>query len=232
MDRVSIILPTYNEKGNILALITRIFAVLSQANILFEIVVIDDNSPDGTGQLAENFAKTHKEVHVYIRTKDRGLGNSILLGVQKTTGSIIVGMDADFNHDPTAIPTLVRNLDTAQLVVGSRFVKGGGMEEWYRLVPTFLFNIILKCIGFPVMDNMSGFYAIRRRDLLMLNPDAIYYGYGDYHMRLVYYAKRLGYCIQEVPVYYKKRLSGKSKSNLLKMTKDYVFEAIRLTTQS
>lgn len=230
MDTVSVIIPTYNEKENIIPLLESLKTILSSAKLSYELLVVDDNSPDGTGKLASLYAQKNSYVRVFIRTKNHGLGSAILHGIRKSRGDIIVGMDADFNHDPLVIPHMIKKLKTCQLVVGSRFVRHGGMEDKLRFVPTYIFNLFLRSIGFPIMDNTSGFYAIKKTDLVLLNLAAIYYGYGDYHLRLVFRAKKAGFKICEIPVYYKKRIYGKSKSRLFSMFFSYAHEAYRLTT--
>lgn len=225
--RISLIIPTFNEKENIILLIKAIKKVLSES--VYQIVIVDDNSPDETyKEIIRNFGNK-KNIKAILRVNERGLGSSILHGIKNSDHEIIVGMDADFNHAPQIIPFLIKELENNDLVVASRFIKNGGMEEKKRLFPTLLFNKFLKHIlGFPIMDNMSGFYAIRREKLLQLPLEKVYKGYGEYHLRLVYLAKKKGFRIKEVPVYYKKRVYGKSKSNLSKMFFLYLKEAFYL----
>lgn len=226
---ISIIIPTYNERENICRLIPSILAMASNVGMETEIVIIDDNSPDKTADAIRGQFGQDKRVRVYVRKEERGLASAILHGIRKSKGEIIVGMDADFNHPPERIPYLIQALSRADLVIASRFTKGGGMEEWGRYVGTLLFNGFLKYIlGFPTMDNMSGFYAIRKNTLAELGMDAIYKGYGDYHLRLVWYAKSKGYAISEIPVFYKKRTYGDSKSQLLSLIFSYTLCAITL----
>ncbi len=225
--RLSIILPTFNEKNNVCLLIAGIKNVLS--NFEYEVIMVDDNSPDGTyKKIAEEFEKDGY-VRAILRKNERGLGTAILHGINNSRYPIIVGMDADFNHPPELIPQLLKEIENNDLIVASRFVKGGGMEEKRRYYPTLIFNNFLKHIlGFPTMDNMSGFYAVKREKLLQLPLEKIYKGYGEYHLRLVYSAKKKGFRIKEVPVVYKKRKYGKSKSNLPKMFFLYLSEALKL----
>lgn len=229
MLMISIIIPTYNERQNICHLISSILAALHTAQIEVEIVVIDDESPDKTAEAVRQRFGSNKKIAVYVRKGERGLASAILYGIRKSRGDTIVGMDADFNHPPELIPDLVKTLNNVDLVVASRFVKGGGMEEWGRYLGTLLFNVFLKYIlAFPTMDNMSGFYAIRKDSLIKLGVDAIYTGYGDYHLRLVWFAKRRGYTISEIPVFYKKRTYGTSKSHLFFLFFSYVHSALKL----
>jgi len=227
--KISIIIPTYNEKLNICLLIERIIKIIKKD---FEIIIIDDNSPDKTAKEVKIRFRNKKQVKVFIRKKERGLATAILYGINKAKGEIIVGMDADFNHPPKLIPRLIEAVKNSDLVVASRFIKGGGMEDRLRYFFTYLFNFFLKHIlGFPTMDNMSGFYAIKKEKLNLLPLKKIYRGYGEYHLSLVWYAKKMGFNIKEIPVFYPKRKFGKSKSNLIKMFFNYLLVSLRLKFQ-
>lgn len=232
--KVSIILPTYNESKGILALIKNLKQVFRplKNNYDPEIIIVDDDSPDLTGKIVAETYKKDSSVKVFIRKKVRSLGTAIGYGIRKAKGEVIVGMDADGNHPPEKIPLMLERLKINDLVVGSRFVKDGGMENRFRNLGSLVFNFGLKILGFPIWDNTSGFYAISRKKLVSLNLGKIYYGYGDYHLRLVYLAKKNNYSIKEIPVFYKKRLEGESKSRLLRMFFDYFLEALRLLLKS
>jgi len=225
---ISIIIPTYNEREIIVKLIHEIQLVLSELNIKYEIVVIDDNSSDNTAlEIKKKF--NSKNIRLFVRKNIRGLASAILLGIRKSRGDIVIGMDADFNHPPQTIIQLINQLNSCDLVVASRFIKGGGMEDKIRYIFTYIFNLFLKYfLGFPTMDNMSGFYAIRKEKLFQLPINKIYTGYGEYHLRLVYLAKKQGFKIKQIPVYYPKRKHGKSKTNLIKMFFLYLLTAFSL----
>ena len=224
--KTTIIIPTYNERLNICLLIKKIINILKKD---FEIIVVDDNSPDKTAKEVKKCFKNKKEIKVFVRKKERDLGSAILFGIKKTKGEIIVGMDADFNHPPELLPKLIKETEKFDFVVASRFIKGGGMEDKIRYFFTFIFNFFLKnFLGFPTMDNMSGFYAIKKEKLNLLPLKKIYYGYGEYHIRLVWYAKNMYFKIKEVPVFYPKRKFGKSKSNLIKMFFRYLLVSFKL----
>ncbi|MBI5151759.1 MAG: glycosyltransferase [Candidatus Pacebacteria bacterium] len=228
MDSISVVLPAYNEAQTIVSFIQEVERELKKTKAAFEIVVVVDRSPDGTQDIVRAYADTQSTVKLFVRDSNRGLGNSIKLGVQKAKGTIIIGMDADFNHTPSTIHTLLKQLHNADLVVASRFVRGGGMTDIARYYPTYVANLLFRVLGMPIMDNTSGFYAIRKSNLTTLGLDAIYYGYGDYHFRLIKYAQRAGLRIREVPTYYGKRLGGQSKSRLLTMAWTYLQEVWRL----
>lgn len=235
---ISIIIPTYNERDNITRLIKGTEKPLGRAS--HEILVVDDESPDGTAEIVKKLARKNPSIRLLSHTPPRDLGRSILMGVEAVRGDVIVGMDGDGNHDPGHIPRLLDALEHADLVVGSRFVFpdcSTSEESWLHFVQpatirgvfSFLFNAILKyCFGFPIWDNTSGFYAIRRRTLLALDPRSIFYGYGEYHLRLVYKAMQKQLTIVEVPVIYPPRLHGQSKSRIFIMLGTYLATAVRL----
>lgn len=226
---ISIIIPTYNERENIIRLIKKIKTVLLSLGFNYEIIIIDDNSLDQTAlEIKKNF-KNDKNIRLFVRENIRGLASAILFGIKKAQGEIIICMDADFNHPPEAIIRLINELENHDLIIASRFIKGGGMEDKFRYIFTYIFNLFLKYfLGFPTMDNMSGFYAIRKEKLFQLPINKIYTGYGEYHLRLVYLAKKQGFKIKEIPVYYPKRKHGKSKTNLIKMFFRYLLIAFGL----
>lgn len=226
---ISIIIPTYNEKENSIPLISAIGNACTTNKIDYEIIIIDDNSPDGTGQYIQKKFVEDIRVRCLIRNTERGLGTAILYGITQARGDIIVGMDADFNHPPDLIPSLIKKLKTNDFVVASRFIQGGGMYDKIRYIGTLIFNIVLRhVLGFPSTDNMSGFYAIWKSKLMEINPESIYSGYGDYHLRLVWYAKQGKFRIAEVPVIYGVRVYGKSKSNLILLFFSYLSCALSL----
>ena len=229
---ISIIIPTYNEKDNIIDLILEIKKCLLEAHLENEIIIIDDNSPDGTGKTIRRVFDKDKNIRLFVRKNNRGLGTAILYGINKSKGSIIVGMDADFNHPPNKICKLIDKLNNSDLVVASRFVKGGGMEQKFKYITSYIFNFFLRyALGFPIMDNTSGFYAIKKKNLLKLPSNEIYYGYGEYHLRLTYLANKFHLSILEIPVFFPKRRQGNSKSNLISMIISYIQEAIKITNK-
>lgn len=228
MDFVSVILPTYNEKDAIAQHAHHVSKVLTRDGYKHEVLVVDDDSPDGTAEVVRDAGLKNKNIKVLVRKTNHGLGLSIGDGVRNAMGNIIIGMDADGNHDPEDMPSLLKALkgDT-RLVVASRFVGAGGMKSW-RMGPTFLFNAMFRLFGLPIWDNTSGYYAVRKTDIEKLGIKRIYYGYGEYHLRLVYFAYLAGWKIVEVPTQYQDRLGGQSKSKLIKMAFEYTIEAARL----
>lgn len=228
MDFVSVILPTYNEKDAIVPHAEHVSSVLTRAGYNHEVIVVDDDSPDGTATVVKAAGKQNKNIKIIVRTTNHGLGLSIGEGVKQAQGNIIIGMDADGNHDPEDMPNMLKHLrGETKLVVASRFKGSGGMKGW-RMIPTFLFNGMFRLFGLPIWDNTSGYYGVHKTDLEQLGIDRIYYGYGDYHLRLVFYAAKAGWTMVEVPTTYQARLGGVSKSKLGKMAVEYTKEAWRL----
>lgn len=228
MDFVSVILPTYNEAEAIVPHALHVSKVLAKAGYKHEVLVVDDDSPDGTADVVRKAGAKNKNIRILIRKSNHGLGLSIGDGVRSATGNIIIGMDADGNHDPEDMPNMLKHLSgKTKLVVASRFSGDGGMKGW-RMLPTFLFNGMFRLFGLPIWDNTSGYYAVRKSDLESLGLSKIYYGYGDYHLRLVFYAACNNWKIIEVPTTYQARIGGVSKSKLAQMAVEYTKEAFRL----
>ena len=228
--KVSVILPTYYERDNIGDLLNSIESVLCKESWETEILVVDDNSTDGTAVIVrEHHAISPIEVQCHVRTSERGLATAILYGIRKSAGDIIVVMDTDFNHDPAMIPQMVKFLEFYDLVIGSRFVMGGGMEDRQRYYYSLLYNLFIRMLlRLQVQDNLSGFFAIRRQRLFAFNLDEIFNGYGEYFIRLLHAARYQKYRMLEVPVFYILRRHGKSKSRFLRMLKDYTLCAFSL----
>jgi dolichol-phosphate mannosyltransferase len=232
--KISIIIPTYNEGLGILLFLEKIKKELRKLLDSYkpEIIVIDDNSPDGTSEIIQSRYTHNKYIKVYIRKRIRGLATAIGFGIKRAKGKIIIGMDADGNHDVKKIKILLNNIKENDLVVASRFVKPvllKSLTSEFRHFGSFIFNLFLKLfLHFPIWDNTSGFYAIEKKNLERLGLKKIYYGYGDYHLRLVFFAKLKKYRIKEIPCVYPKRIAGISKSNFFIMFKNYLEEAFRL----
>lgn len=230
--KVSVILPTYNERRNVIELIEVIIEELSPLNMEREIIVVDDNSPDNTGKVVQDRFSKDESVKVFIRTKEKGLATAIRYGIEKSTGDIIVVADSDFNHDPKLLPQMVDFLDYYHIIVGSRFVVGGGMKDTFRYRGSFVYNIFIRIIlRTPIQDNLSGFFSIGRKNLFSLNFDKIFFGYGDYFFRLLFYAQRRKFKILEVPVFYQLRKYGKSKTNLISIFVRYSVALLKFRLQ-
>jgi dolichol-phosphate mannosyltransferase len=220
---ISIILPTYCECGNISQLISAIEENLSALNQQVEIIVVDDNSPDCTAEVVRQLMPLPGfTIRCLVRVNERGLATAIKHGILHASGDRIVVMDTDFNHSPDNLITLVTLLNDNDMVIGSRFVQGGGMEDRFRYCASLFFNLFIQLILWsPVRDSLCGFFAMRRETLLALDLKTIFSGYGEYFIRLVFFARQNGLKIKEIPVFYTLRKTGESKSNFTSMIADY-----------
>lgn len=227
--KTSVILPTYDEAGHIIQLVEAIRRELAENRINNEIIIIDDNSPDQTGLLAQKYFAKTANVRVIIRKDQKSLSTAIKKGIDSAVGETIVVMDTDFNHEPKLIPKLIEKCSKYDFVIGSRYIKGGGMENKIREKLSYLFNALIRIMLFsPVHDNLSGFFVIKRVQLDRINLDKVFVGYGEYFMKLIYLAKLQGLTFAEIPCFYKNRHYGYSKSKFLSMFKDYLNTALKL----
>ena len=211
---LSIVLPTYNESQNIARMLDSIAETLP-ADTAAEIIVVDDNSPDGTGNIASQYAKniSHKKLHIEVinRPDKLGLSSAILVGVQLAAGDIVVVMDGDFSHPPQTIPHMVEELQNSKydIVVASRYVRGGSVRGWpfkRRLMSRGATKIAQVGLGIGVKDPMSGFFAFKRRIIEGIKFDAI-----GYKMLLEILVKTRGASVKEVPYTFTNRRAGASK---------------------
>ncbi len=227
--KTSVILPTYKEKDNIVELVQAIHDYLAAEGFNYEVVVVDDNSPDGTADVVRTAFGDDARVKLLVRTGERGLASALRYGAEHSDGEVLVFMDTDFNHDPAMIPQLVKFLEYYDVVVGSRFVMRGGMEDSARYVFSFVYNLGLRFLfGTQVWDNLSGFFAIYRDKLLELDLDQIFYGYGDYFIRLLMVGWRRGWRMLEIPVFYRLRAHGHSKTQFLSIFTQYSIAILKL----
>ena len=220
--RSLVIIPTYNESENIEKIVRETIVNLPDA----EILIIDDNSPDGTGKIADGLAAAGSAIHVMHRPKKMGMGNAYNQGFRYAMEhgyDIVFEMDADFSHKPSDLPRLLEKLNNNGLVIGSRYVDGGGTVNWgmsRRLISKFGNLYARVILGMRVRDITAGFRcytteALRKIDLDQVKSD----GYG-FQVEMAYRIKQAGYGIQEVPIIFEDRRAGQSK-----MSKDIVLEA-------
>lgn len=231
--KTSVILPTYNERENIIELIDALHQVLELEGFSYELIVVDDNSPDGTAEAVRQKFGPDERVVLYVRTAEKGLATAIRHGIERARGDIVVCMDTDFNHDPKMIPQMVNFLTYYDLVIGSRFVMRGGMEDRFRYYASLIYNLGIRLMfRTPVHENLSGFFAMDRAKLLSMDLDEIFYGFGDYFIRLIMVAWQWGYDMLEVPVFYRLRFHGHSKnqfiSTFIKYTQSLISLRIKL----
>jgi len=228
ITKVSVILPTYNEQGNIAQLSNELIREIKKANYEPEIVIVDDSSPDGTGEEAKKLSEKHKEIKAVVRT-ERGLGTAVLRGINESNGDVIVVMDTDFSHPPEFVPVLLKELKDADAVFASRYVRGGSMGTGIQYLSSKLFNYVIKILlGLQVLDSTGGFFVIKRKVFEGLNMKKVFHGYGDYCFRMLYALKTKQLKIKEIPFKYMPRRYGKSKTPLLRTGVLYVIEALKL----
>jgi dolichol-phosphate mannosyltransferase len=226
--KVSVILPTYNEAGNIVRLVEEIAANIP-AGWQQEILVVDDNSPDGTHRVASERFANDPGVKVILRTKDRGFAKSIRHGLELATGDFVCVMDTDFTHDPVEIPRMLHIAQVYDIVSGSRFCAGGNMQDTQHYLASLAYNWFIRVIiRTQIQDNLGGYWVMRRDTLLTLPFDEIFYGYGEYYLRMLHFAQKSGLTVVEIPAIYRVRTYGTSKSNFLKMLFTYSRAAIRM----
>lgn len=227
--KTSIILPTYNEKDNIVELVSAIHGCLEPERFNYEVVIVDDNSPDGTAEVVRATFGSDQRVHLHVRTQERGLATALRYGAEHSEGEVLVFMDTDFNHDPAMIPQLIKFLEYYDVVIGSRFVMRGGMEDSARYIFSFIYNLGLRFLfRTQVWDNLSGFFAVYRHKLMELNLDQIFYGYGDYFIRLLMVGWRRDWRMLEIPVFYRLRTHGHSKTQFLHIFTQYTSAILKL----
>jgi dolichol-phosphate mannosyltransferase len=227
---ISVILPTYNERDGIAELVAETLAVARQARLDAEVLVVDDDSPDGTaGHLEETF-RQDPAVRVFVRQGERGLASAIFRGLSEARGETLVVMDSDGNHDPALVPLMVRCAEDFDIVVGSRYVLGGGMlTSAFRYWASYAFNVFIRVVlAQNIHDNLSGYLAFRRSLLARLDTKAIFYGYGDYAIRLLWQVLRGGGRVLEIPTVYRFRLGGESKTRFLAYFWTYALSVFRL----
>ncbi len=213
-DRVTVVIPTYNEREN-LPLIAE--AVLAHG---YRLIIVDDDSPDGTGELADMLSLDFDGMTVIHRDEKAGLGPAYAHAFSvalETDAACIVQMDADFSHDPEAIPSLVEEIDAgADLAIGSRYVKGGSMPDWpmpRRLISRGGNLYAGMMLGLKLADATAGFRAWRTDRLRELPFEAAQAsGYG-FQVEMAWNAERAGFEITEVPIVFRDRTRGTSKMN-------------------
>ena len=234
MDKISIIIPTYNERENIKELIPYIDSVLKENNITdYEIIIVDDNSPDGTADEAKKLSEKYP-VKVIVRKNEKGLASAVIEGIKHASGNFCVVMDADFQHPPEVIPKLVNKLKEGyELVIASRYIEGGKIEKWNPVRKLISKTAtILAYILFPQLKNihdiMSGFFAFKtelvKRNLDKLNP-------LGYKILLEILIKCDIEKICEIPYTFKERKYGKSKLGIKNIVY-YVIHLIKLSKYS
>src|SRR3954465_970477 len=217
MPAAWLILPTYNEAENIEAIVRAALPSLAAASEDPPILVVDDGSPDGTGEIADRLAEEVAAVEVLHRTAKEGLGRAYLAGFERALASgadLVLEMDSDFSHDPRDLPRLIGASEEADLVLGSRYVPAGGVAAWglfRRLLSRGGSWYARVVLGGPVRDLTGGFKGFHRRTLEGIDyQDTHADGYG-FQIELTYRAFKAGFRVKEIPIVFRDRQQGTSK---------------------
>ena len=231
--KLSIIVPTYSEAPNIIPLINGIVKSLNERNLNeYEIIVIDDDSPDDTKEVCRKLADKCPTLKLITRVGERGLATAIYRGIAEASGDVVITMDADLSHDPNAIPRLVDNIlnNSADIVVASRFVDGAQMHSSFeQTLGSKVLNIFISVLlQLHIKDVTGGFLAIRKDSLKDVDKDSIFWGYGDYSFALLYEGRKQGLKIDEIAFNYYPRKNGSSKTKLLYVGVSYGIRALKL----
>ncbi len=210
---VSVVIPTYNERENIVPLVQAIIGL----PIGVSVIVVDDNSPDGTGRLVDEMAAANPAVRPLHRPAKLGLGTAHIAGMRKALADgadLIVTMDADFSHHPRYIPDLVAAMGNLDLCIGSRYVRGGGTENCSlprRVLSEGANTFARVMLGFHAHDCTAGFRCYRREVLSQVPLDAIFSDGYSFLVEMLYLCQGLGARVGEVPIIFENRRRGKSK---------------------
>lgn len=213
---VVIVTPTYNEKGNLPELVEKIFA-LDLPDL--RMIVVDDNSPDGTGELAEELSKKYP-LTVIHRERKEGIGRAYAHAFQNILAErpdCIIQMDADFSHDPAVIPEMLKLAQTRDVILGSRYVPGGAIVNWepMRRLVSRLGNAYARAVlGLPYRDLTGGYKCFRRKVLEEIDLDSLSSVGYNFQIETTYKAHQKGFRITEIPISFTERKVGVSKFNL------------------
>jgi dolichol-phosphate mannosyltransferase len=225
MNNTLIVMPTYNERENLPRMVQRLLSLPVKVDLL----VVDDNSPDGTGKLADELAARHPEVHVLHRQEKNGLGRAYIAGFKWALArhyEFVFEMDGDFSHNPDDVPAFLEAAENADLVLGSRYVNGIRIINWplHRLMLSKGAAAYVKIItGMPITDPTGGYKCFRRSALQALNLDEVQSNGYSFQIELTHKLWRQGYRVAEVPIIFTERVQGHSK-----MSGHIVTEALRM----
>ncbi|HSE67209.1 MAG TPA: polyprenol monophosphomannose synthase [Gemmatimonadales bacterium] len=223
IERVLVIVPTYNEATNLPQIVP---AILRQ-DPRIEVLVVDDNSPDGTGDLADRMSQAKPRVHVLHRLAKEGLGRAYLAGFRWALDhgfQAVFEMDADFSHDPEFLPEFLREIEDADLVLGSRYATGVNVINWpiSRLLLSLFANLYARWItGLPLTDSTGGFKCFRREVLEAIPLERVRSNGYAFQIEMSFRAWKKGFRLTEIPIIFHDRVEGHSK-----MSKRIVREAI------
>ena len=229
-EKVIVVVPTFNERENIEALINQIL----KQPINIEVIVVDDNSPDGTGEILDKLAAANHRIHVLHRTNERGRASAGLAGFKKalaeSDAEYIVEMDADFSHNPDDLPALVRAARNADVGIGSRYVPGGGQKNC--LPRNILFSHIINWVNRRILkvhvkDASGGFKCYRRKVLETINLNNYLAREFSVGVETLLKCQKYNFSFQEIPIIFVNRSAGRSKANL-KVLVEYPLSVAKL----
>lgn len=212
-QRTLIIVPTYNEKDNLPPLVERVMNL----PVAVDLLVVDDNSPDGTGRIADDLSKLHSRLHVLHRKEKDGLGRAYIAGFKwalEKGYELVFEMDGDFSHDPADIPAFIRAAQDADLVLGSRYTRGIRVINWplNRLLLSMGAAFYVRAItGMPFADPTGGYKCFRRKTLESIDLDAVRSNGYSFQVEMTHKAWRQGLRVVEVPIIFTDRFQGNSK---------------------
>ncbi|HTC25151.1 MAG TPA: polyprenol monophosphomannose synthase [Gemmatimonadales bacterium] len=214
-ERVLVVVPTYNERNNVPQIVP---AILSQDPGI-HVLIVDDNSPDGTGELADQLAAENPRVHVLHRGRKEGLGKAYLAGFRWALDcgyDLVFEMDADFSHDPRFLPTFLDAARDADLVIGSRYKTGVNVINWpiSRLLLSIGANQYARVVtGLPLTDSTGGFKCFRRQVLEAIPLERVRSNGYAFQIEMSFLAWKKGFRIREIPIVFTDRVEGQSKMN-------------------
>lgn len=224
MTTVLVVIPTYNEAEAIEALLAQVLA----ADPNLRALVVDDNSPDGTGQIVKNFAAAHDRVELLSRGTKQGLGKAYIAGFRQGLEAgfdYFIEMDADLSHDPGDLPRLLVAVEEADLVIGSRYVDGGDVTGWSRgreLLSRSANLYVRLMLALPIRDVTAGYRCYRREVLENVDLSSITTGGYAFQVEMTYRTVRAGFRVTEVPIIFRERTAGESK-----MSRQIALEGLR-----
>jgi dolichol-phosphate mannosyltransferase len=213
MNQTVIIVPTYNERDNLPRMVQTLLAL----PVAVDVLVVDDNSPDGTGKIADELASKHPQIHVLHRAGKEGLGRAYLAGFEWALAKhyeFIFEMDCDFSHNPDDIPAFLEAAKDADLVLGSRYVGGIRVINWplgRLMLSRFAGKYVMLVTGMPFTDPTGGFKCFRRRALQAIQLDAVKSNGYSFQIELTHRLWRDGFAVDEVPIIFTERVQGASK---------------------
>jgi dolichol-phosphate mannosyltransferase len=222
MARALVVIPTYNEADNVAQLVPRVLSY----GVHFEVLIVDDNSPDGTAHTVQALMESNPRVHLIQRETKMGLGTAYVAGFKYAIEKgfdFVFEMDADFSHDPNELPTMLQRAQDCDLVIGSRYVSGVNVVNWpiRRLLLSYFANVYTRWItGMPVRDATGGYKCYRRKVLESIDLEAVHSNGYAFQIEMNFLSWKKGFRLCEIPIVFVDRRVGISK-----MSKNIIYEA-------